>query len=60
MWQRAAGREAAGMHPLSEALEGETAGLEWMGDSWAGFVFSSQHTISLNILSETNIIILLI
>lgn len=47
------------MHPLSEALEGETAGLEWMGDSWAGFVFSSQHTISLNILSETNIIILI-
>lgn len=45
------GREAAGLHLLSEALEGETAALGRMGDSWTGSVFSSQCTIPLNIWS---------
>lgn len=38
-------REAAGLHPLSEALEGETAAPGWTGDSWAVSVSSSKHTV---------------
>ena len=45
------GREAAGLHPLPEAVEGETAALRQMGYSQASSACSSQHIVSLNIWS---------
>lgn len=45
VWECAVRREAAGLHPLCDALEGETAALGWRAHSWAVSASSSKHTI---------------
>lgn len=42
VWELAAGREAAGAHPLSEALEGEMAARSsWAGSEFIQLVYSN-------------------